>query len=162
VPYTSCSRWRSADTTAPTHYTDGVFGSSGAEGLLAKTSLYAASWPSDRPMLSLTQGVGSSGAEEVVLARLCLDSNWASDRPTVSSVRPSNHPVLLALLLLLCNSSGASGKRTVGSSDGANFILPLHSVPSAPTLAPMVPLVHPTVSFSFLFFTSSTWIFAST
>jgi hypothetical protein len=26
---------------------------------------------------------------------------------------------------------------------------PLHNVPSAPTLAPMVPSVHPTVSFSF-------------
>jgi hypothetical protein len=38
----------------------------------------------------------------------------------------------------------------------------LHSVPSALTLAPMVPLVHPTVSFSFLFSASSTWIFAST
>jgi hypothetical protein len=29
---------------------------------------------------------------------------------------------------------------------------PLHSVPSAPTLAPMVPSVHPTMSFLFLFF----------
>jgi hypothetical protein len=99
-------------------------GSSSAEGLLAKTSLYATSWPSDIPKLSLTQGAGSSGAEEVVLAHLCLDSNWASDRLTVSSLRLLDHPVLLALLFLLCNSSGASRKRTVGSSDGVKFILP--------------------------------------
>jgi hypothetical protein len=63
--------------------------------------------------------VGSSGAEEVVLARLCLDSNWALDRPTVSSLRPSDHPVLLFSLLLLCNSSATTKKWTVGSYDGA-------------------------------------------
>jgi hypothetical protein len=39
----------------------------------------------------------------------------------VSLLRLSDHPVLLALLLLLCNSSDASTKWTVGSSDGANF-----------------------------------------
>jgi hypothetical protein len=82
-------------------------GSSNAEGHFAKTSLYVASWPSDRPTLSLTQGTGSSGAEDFVLARLCLDSNLASDRPTVSSLRPPDHPMLLSLLLLLCNSSDA-------------------------------------------------------
>jgi hypothetical protein len=32
----------------------------------------------------------------------------------------------------------------------------------APTLAVLIPLVHLTVSFSFFFFASSTWIFAST
>jgi hypothetical protein len=64
-------------------------------------------------------GVSSSGAEGFVLARLCLDSNWASDRPTVSSLIPSDHPVLLSSLLLLCNSSDATRKWTVGSSDGA-------------------------------------------
>jgi hypothetical protein len=40
------------------------------------------------------------------------------------------------------------------------------SVPTRPTIAPMlaimIPSVHPTVCFSFLFFMSSTWIFAST
>jgi hypothetical protein len=68
--------------------------------------------------------VGSSSAEAPVLARLFLDSNEASDRLTVSSLRPSDHLVLLALLLLLCNSSGASRKGTVGSSDGVNFVWP--------------------------------------
>jgi hypothetical protein len=48
--------------------------------------------------------VSSSEAEAPVLVRLCLDSNKVLDRPTVSSLRPSDHPVLLALLLLLCNS----------------------------------------------------------
>jgi hypothetical protein len=97
--------------------------SSGAEDPVAKSSLLAFTWPSDRPKLPLDQGVGSSGAEDFVLARLCLDSNWASDRPTVSSLRPSDHPVLLSSLLFLCNSSGASRNWTVGSSDGVNFVL---------------------------------------
>jgi hypothetical protein len=73
---------------------------------------------------SFDHGVGSSGAESFVLARLCLDSNEASDRPTVSSLRPSDHPVLLSSLLFLWNLSGASRNLTVGSSDGVIFILP--------------------------------------
>jgi hypothetical protein len=70
---------------------------------------------------STDHGVGSEG---FVLARLCLNSSKVSDRPTVSSLRPSDHLVLLSFLLFLCYSSGASTKWTVGSSDGANFILP--------------------------------------
>jgi hypothetical protein len=54
------------------------------------------------------KGVGLSGAEGFVLARLCMNSNWASDRPTGSSLRPSDHPVLLSSLLFLCNSSDAT------------------------------------------------------
>jgi hypothetical protein len=98
--------------------------SSGAEDPAAKSSLLSFTRPSDRPTLPLDQGVGSSGAEDFVLARLCLDSNWASDRPTVSSLRPSDHLVLLPSLLFLCNSSGASRNCTVGSSDGVNFVWP--------------------------------------
>jgi hypothetical protein len=94
-------------------------GSSGAEDPATKSPLLAFTRPSDRPTLPLDQGVGSSGAEGFVLACLCLDSNWASDRPTVSPLRPSDHPVLLSSLLFLCNSSDASTKWTVGSSDGA-------------------------------------------
>jgi hypothetical protein len=92
-------------------------GSSGAEDPASKSPLLASNRPSDRPTLHLDQGVGSSGAEGFVLARLCLDSNWASDRPTVSPLSPSNHPVLLSSLLFLCNSSDATRKWTVGSSD---------------------------------------------
>jgi hypothetical protein len=94
-------------------------GSSGAEDPATKSSLLASTRPSDRPTLPLDQGVGSSGAEDSVLARLCLDSNWASDRPTVSPLRPSDHPVLLSSLLGLCNSSDATKRWTVGSSNGA-------------------------------------------
>jgi hypothetical protein len=93
-------------------------GSSDAEDPASKTPLLASNRPSDRPTFHLDQGVGSSGAEGFVLARLCLDSNWASDRPTVSPLRPSDHPVLLSSLLFLCNSSDATKKRTIGSSDG--------------------------------------------
>jgi hypothetical protein len=65
----------------------------------------------------------------------------------------SDHPVLPSLLLFLFHSSCATRKHTVGSSDGpCKTGLPSRSVPSAPTLAPMVPSVHPTVSLSFLFF----------
>jgi hypothetical protein len=62
--------------------------------------------------------VGSSDAKAPALARLCLDSNEASDRSTVSTLRPSDHLMLLSSLLL-CNSSNATRKLTVGSSDGA-------------------------------------------
>jgi hypothetical protein len=94
-------------------------GSSGAEDPATKSSLLAFMQPSDRPTLPHDQGVGSFGVEDFVLARLYLDSSWASDRPTVSSLRPSDHPVLLSLLLFICNSSDATRKCTVGSSDGA-------------------------------------------
>jgi hypothetical protein len=52
----------------------------------------------------------------------------------VSSLRPSDHLVLLSSLLFLCNSSGASTKWTVGSFDGANFILLPVQLPTTPTL----------------------------
>jgi hypothetical protein len=93
-------------------------GSSGAEDLASNSPLLASNWPSDRPTLHLDQGVGSSGVEGFILARLCMNSNWASDRPTGSTLRPSDHPVLLSSLLFFCNSSDATKTRTVGSSDG--------------------------------------------
>jgi hypothetical protein len=93
--------------------------SSGAEDPAAKSSLLAFTRPSDRPTLPLDQGFGSSGAEDFFLVRLCLDSNCVSDRPTVSSLRPLDHPVLLPSLLFHRNSSDATRKWTVGSSDAA-------------------------------------------
>jgi hypothetical protein len=90
-------------------------GSSGAEDPAAKSSLLPSTRPSDRPTLHLDQGVGSSGAEGFVLVRLCLDSNWVSDRMTVSTLRPSDHPVLLSSLLFLGNSSDASRNWTAGT-----------------------------------------------
>jgi hypothetical protein len=85
----------------------------------------------------------------------------------VSSLRLSDHPVLLSLLLfsatrLTLLENGPSVHPTVPR------VSP--SVPTRPTialtLAILMSLVHPTVSFLFLFFlrvfASSTWIFAST
>jgi hypothetical protein len=125
VPSTSCSRWRSTDKTAPTLYTNGA----SVHPMLktpqpSRRSLLAFMRPSDRPTLPLDQGVGSSSAEDFVLARLCLDSNWASDRPTVSSLRSSDHPVLLSSLGI-----GPSVHPTVSTS----FCM-LRSVPTTPML----------------------------
>jgi hypothetical protein len=67
----------------------------------------------------------------------------------VSSLRPSNHLVLLSSLLFLCNSSDTTRK-------SVHPTVPLFSpsVPTHPTIAPMlviyVPSVHPTVCFLFL------------
>jgi hypothetical protein len=121
VPSTSLSRWRSADTTPLTLYTD-----SASDHPVLKA-------PSPKPYylhlcerrMNRCPTVDSSGAEALVLACLCLDSNWASDRPTVSSLIPSDHPVLLSSLLFLWKSSGASRISTVGSSDGVNFVWPV-------------------------------------
>jgi hypothetical protein len=139
-------------------------GSFGAEDPATKSSLLAFTRPSDRPTLHVDLGVGSSGAEGLVLVRPCLDSNWASDRPMVSSLRPSDHPVLLASLRFLCKTRPTLLEN--GLSVHPTVLRVSTSVPTrltiAPTLAILVPLVHPTVSFSFFFFVSSTWIFAST
>jgi hypothetical protein len=145
------------DKTAPTPHTD-----SASDHPVLKESSPKPYYPHLRERrINHYPTVGSSGAEAPVLARLCLDSNLASNEPTVSFLRPSDHPVLLSSLLL-CNSSGhletgPSDHLTVSSS----FFL-LCSVPSAPTLAPMVPSVHSTVPFFFFSFVSSTSIFAST
>jgi hypothetical protein len=119
----SLSRWDSL-TQLHWRYTPTVRRWSGVEDPADKSSLLAFTRPSDRPTLPLDQGVESSSAEDFILARLCLDSNWASDRLTVSTLRQSDHPVLLSSPLFLCNSSGASRSLTVGSSDGVIFILP--------------------------------------
>jgi hypothetical protein len=121
VPSTSLSRWRSVDTTAPTLYTDGV-----SDHPVLKDSSPKPYYPHLRERrMNRCPTVGSSGAEAPVLVRLCLDLNWVSDRPMVSSLRPSNHLVLLSSLFLLCNSSGASRNWTVRPSDGVIFILPV-------------------------------------
>jgi hypothetical protein len=121
VPSKSLSHCSSADTTVPMLYTDGASVHPMQKNPRPKC-LLASMRPSDRPTLHLDQGVGSSGAEDFVLAHLCIVSTWASDRPTMSSLRLLDHPVLLSLLLFLRNSSSASTKWTVGSSDGVNFV----------------------------------------
>jgi hypothetical protein len=97
--------------------------------------------------------VDSSGSEAPVLAHLCLDSNEASDIPMMSSVRPSDHPVLLrspAPLLPIIRRIYKMDCRFIRWCQ-LQFCL-LHSVPSTPTLAYRVASVHPTMSFLFLSF----------
>jgi hypothetical protein len=115
VPSTSLSRCRSCWHNCSDALHRRCVGSSGAEGLFAKTLLSASTRASDEP-LSYRQFIR---CWSFVWVRLCLDSNEVPDRPTVSSLRPSDHPVLLILL----NSSGASRNWTVGSSDSDIFIL---------------------------------------
>jgi hypothetical protein len=137
--------------------------SSGAEDPATKSSLLAFTRPSDRPTLPLNQGVGSSGAKDFVLARLCLDSNWVSDRRRC----PHWDRRIIRCYCLRCSSSstrptllenGSSVHPTVPRVSPSESTRPT----IAPTLAILVPSVHPMVSFSFFFFASSTWIFAST
>jgi hypothetical protein len=108
-PRHQTSRWLTSTENSTAGWSDAILfqgvGSSGAEDHASKSPLLASTRPSDRPTLHLDQGVGSPSAEGFVLARLCMNSNWASDRPTVSTLRPSDHPVLLSSLHFLCNSS---------------------------------------------------------
>jgi hypothetical protein len=66
----------------------------------------------------------------------------------------------------LCCSSSATRSTLLEKGLSVNLTVPRvsPSVPTRPTIAPMlaiyVPSVHPTVSFSFFYFMSSTWIFA--
>jgi hypothetical protein len=105
---------RFSDTTAPTLCSDGP----SDHPVLKDSSTNPYSMRLQERRMNRCFTVRSSGAEAPVLAHLCLDSNEASDRPTVSILRPSNHSVLPSSLLLLCNSSDATRKWTVGSSDG--------------------------------------------
>jgi hypothetical protein len=114
VPSTSLSRCRAADTTAPTHYTDGA----SDHPVLKDSSPKPYCLHLQERRMNRCSTVSSCGAEAPVLARLYLDSNWASDRPTMSSLTPSDHLVLLSSLLFLCNSSDATMKGTIGSSGG--------------------------------------------
>jgi hypothetical protein len=116
-------------------------------------SLYAASWPSDRPTLSLTQGVGSSSDEEVVLACLCLDSNRALDRPDgvlTQTVRSFGATVFAALPPQFIRRIYKMDRRFIRRCQlhfASCVVYQLHR-----RYAPMVPLVHPTLCFVFLFF----------
>jgi hypothetical protein len=63
--------------------------------------------------------VGSSGATTFVLARLYLDSNKTSDKSTLQPTRCRFIQCCWSLWAVFFQSSGASRKGTVGSSDGA-------------------------------------------
>jgi hypothetical protein len=53
------------------------------------------------------------------IRRCCLLFFFFATHPTLLENGLSVHPTLLSSLLLLCNSSDATRKWTVGSSDGA-------------------------------------------
>jgi hypothetical protein len=113
------SRWLTATEKVSVGWTDAIFFKASVHQIpLPRHLAVEILWHNCSDAIH-RQCVGSSGAKDFVLARLCLDSNWASDRPTVSSLRPSDHPVLLSSLLFLCNSSDTTRKWIVGSSDGA-------------------------------------------
>jgi hypothetical protein len=71
----------------------------------------------------------------------------------VSSLRPSDHPVLLSSLLV-----SATRPTLLENGPSVHPTVPRvsPSIPTRPTIAPtlaiLVPVVHPTVSFLFLFF----------
>jgi hypothetical protein len=115
--------------------------SSNAEGHFAKTSLYVASWPSDRPTLSLTQGVGSS---------VLKTSSWRvsvliQTERQIDRRCPHLDRQIIRCYYLCCSSSATRLMPRVSPS------VPTHPT-IAPTLAILVPLVHPTIFFLFLFF----------
>jgi hypothetical protein len=98
----------------------------------------------------------------VLKACLCLVKTWPPDSSMVPSNGPSVHPMLLSSRLLFSNSSDTTRKGTVSSSDGIKLIpVVAQCTKCSDAISLMVPSVHPTVSFSFFFFSSSTWIFAS-
>jgi hypothetical protein len=81
----------------------------------------------------------------------------------VPSNGPLIHPTLLSSPLLFSNSSDATRKQTVGSSDGVKLTAVVAQTSKcSDAYAPMVSSVYLALSFSFFFFASSTWIIAST
>jgi hypothetical protein len=138
-------------------------GSSGAEDPATKSSLLASMRSSDRLTLPLDQGVGSSmlktsswrvsvliqtkrridrrclHSDRWIIRCYCLRRSSSATRPTHLEIGLSVHPTVPRV------STSVPTRPTIAS-----------------TLAIWVPWVHPTVSFSFLFFVSSTWVFAST
>jgi hypothetical protein len=161
VPSTSRSCWRSADTTTPTIYWRCV-GSSDVEDPMTKTSLLVSSWPLDGPTLPLTMAS---------IPLLLNVSSWRvsvliqTERRIDRQCPLSDHQIIRCYCLRCSSFAIQPVHLETGPSDhlmvSSSFCL-LRSIPSAPTLAPMVPLVHSTVPFFFFSFASSTWIFTST
>jgi hypothetical protein len=159
VASTAHDRWHNCSDTIHQR----CVGSSSAEGLVAKTSLLVSSWPSDGPTLPLTM---------VSVHPMLKASSWRvsiliQTEHRIDRQCPHSDRQIIQCYWLCCFCSaihpthletGPSDHPTVTSSS----CMLLRCVPSAPTLAPMVLSVHLTMSFSVLFFVSSTWIFAST
>jgi hypothetical protein len=139
------------------------FGSSGAEDPASKSPLLASTRPSDRPTLHLNQGVGSS----VLKASSWRVSVWIKTERRIDRRCPHSDCWIIRCYCLRCSSS-ATRPTHLEIGPWVHPMVPRvsTSVPTRPTIAPTLAIwvasVHPTVSFSFFFFASSTWIFAST
>jgi hypothetical protein len=104
------------------------FGSSGAEGLVAKTSLLVSSWPSDGPTLPLTMTsvhpmLKASSWRVSVLIQTERQIDRRCPHLDCRFIR-----CYCLLLLCLFHSSGATRKHTIGSSDSLCKLSFLHAV----------------------------------
>jgi hypothetical protein len=131
-------------------------GSSGAEDPATKSPLLAFTRPSDRPTLHLVLKALSWRVSILIQTERQIDRRC-----------PHSDRRIIRCYCIRCSSS-TTRPTLVESGLWVHPMVPRVSisVPTrstiAPTLAILVPSVHPTVSFSFFFFASSTWIFAST
>jgi hypothetical protein len=127
------------------------FGSSGAEGLLAKTLLLAPMRPSDRLMLPLTKASVHS-----VLLNLswCIFVLIQIGRRIDRWCPHLDRQIIRCYCLLQLysfQSPDATRIWIVGSSDGTSFVWPSTQCTKCTDALPRVPSVHLTVSFSFFF-----------
>jgi hypothetical protein len=108
-------------------------GSSSAEGLLAKTLLLSSSWPSDEPL-------PGPSIHPVLLVQSWHISDLFKLGHRIDWWCPPNglsvHPMLPSLLLVFSQSSGATSKWTVRSSDSTCSLETSRNVPITPTIAP--------------------------
>jgi hypothetical protein len=136
--------------------------SSGVEDPASKSPLLASTRPSDRPTLHLTMA-----SDHLVLKA----SSWRVSVLIQTERRidrrcPHSDRRIIRCYCLHCSSSVTRPTLLkIGPSVHLTVSRVSTSVPTHPTIAPTlaiwVPSVHPTMSFSFFFFASSTWIFAS-
>jgi hypothetical protein len=163
VPSTSLSCCSSTDTIAPTLYTNGA---------------------SVHPVLKTPRP-----SRLCMLLHDCrIDKRFPLTKASVHPVLKTSSWRVIVLIqterridrrcphldrrIIQCNclrcSSSATRPTLLGNGSSVHPTVPRFStsVPTRPTIAPtlaiLVPSVHPTVSFSFAFFASSTCIFAST
>jgi hypothetical protein len=133
VPSTSLSSWRSADTTAPTHYTDGASVYPVLKDLSSKR-MSVSSWPSDGPTLPLIM----ASVHPVLKASSWRISVLIHSEHRIDRRCPHSDRRIIRCYNLRCSSSAIhpahletwlSDHLTVSSS----FYL-LRSVPTTPTL----------------------------
>jgi hypothetical protein len=163
MPSTSLCRCSSADTTAPTLYTDGV-----SVHPVLKTPR-----PSRLCMLLRDHRIDRRfPLTKASVHPVLKTSSWRVSVLIQIECRidqrcPHLDRRIIRCYCLRCSSS-ATHPTLLGNGPSVHPTVPRvsASVPTrltiAPTLAILVPSVHPTVSFSFVFFASSTCIVAST